>query len=29
VLITGGYAPERIERMFESLLGDGMLVAVS
>jgi phosphatidylserine/phosphatidylglycerophosphate/cardiolipin synthase-like enzyme len=29
VLITGGYAPERIERMFESLLSDGMLVAVS
>jgi phosphatidylserine/phosphatidylglycerophosphate/cardiolipin synthase-like enzyme len=29
LLITGGHAPMKIEKMFESLISDGMLVAVS
>jgi phosphatidylserine/phosphatidylglycerophosphate/cardiolipin synthase-like enzyme len=29
VLITGGPVPEKIERMFEGLIGDGVLAAVS
>ena len=29
LLITGGHAPMKIEKMFESLISDGMLAAVS